>query len=338
MTIGFPLPIVWQHPLNVDFVPRHRCVVNAESVTIRCGDSIVQTAAQDGTEQWRLTVVPGSGGGAFFLRAGTTLLSEFTRPAERLSTLFALGVDGRLLWSSDLPAILMPAAVNTGESVLVPAIDPSAGSTIRQINVVDGNVVRNRSVPWGAHGVLPVRGKLLVRNQVVENGAPGVYTLDLDDGVTHPMIKESAWRLEGNNESIMIVTRSSVDSPRRLLILHAEELSTRWECATLANETAVLDGKSVVTTIIDGGEYYLAALETGSGALQWRTGPLDTPAMQIYASGPLIVTRSRGVNRLYRRADGAPLGMIEGIVGPPVAHNNRLFLCVEEALVCALLT
>jgi len=96
-----------------------------------------------------------------------------------------------------------------------------------------------------------------------------------------------------------------------------------------------LDDDAVFTTIVDGGMHFLVALETGSGAVRWRTGPLDGPAMQLYVADPVILTRSLGVNRLYRRSDGAPLATFTGIVGGPVAHEGRLYLFVEETLVCA---
>jgi hypothetical protein len=300
MSLPFPFPILWRVPLDWFFVycqPPH---------------------------------------GTFFLCRAGLFLTDFLRRPERLSGVVAVTEEGTCPWKLNLPAMMAPGAATVlGEYLFCVAMEPGKGGMLYRIDVVQGAREAVFPLLWGADGLIPLsENRLLVRNQIPEAGSPGLYAMDSDGNNAQPIAGDSTWRLERREDRILTVTRTGIDDPRGLHMFAAPSLDELWTAMTV-NEAVAFDGERVYHVESQNGEQYLTARCAANGEIQWQTGPLSHPVVNIETGGTILLCGHLGGSQLYRCNDGSLLASLTGSYSHPIDDGDRLYIIGEEALLCA---
>jgi hypothetical protein len=336
MSVSNPISIIWRKAPGGFVSTYHAPHVEQDRVTARCGEHVLQVRADDGGERWDRPLPRRAGDGTFFLPARDRFITDFRRVPERLSSIAAVGADGAMLWTLDLPSIVgtgVPAAID--DHLFVLAMQAGVGGVLYRIDMVRGARISTAPTPWGADALLPLSGdRFLVRNQLAENGSPGLYTMRLDASEPRPVSPESTWSMIRRGNRILTVSRAGVDLPRSLHMLDAESLSELWTAAS-ANEAADFYEDVVYSMeTVEGGESVVAR-QAESGAANWRTTPQPRQILGLGAGGPRVFGGFLGGTVVVERSTGRLLGEAKGTYSAPVVVGNRLYATGDGALLCA---
>lgn len=336
MLSSFPFPICWEVPVNTNFfLARHAPILNGDSVTARCGNTVISAASEDGSEQWRLTLEKRAGNGNFFLSYADLYLTDSIRWEDKLSRIMAVCNTGKLAWQLDLPSMIAPNGYCLDrDDLYLLAIQPGLGGVLHQIDARSGELLGTSLLQWGALELVKLGERFLVCNQFTDKGNPGLYTMNTKAGDLQSVSGESTWRIKGGENLLLTVTRTVLEEPRWLHMLAAASLNEIWSAPVL-NEAFAFDGGEVFAIEREEGKDTLLARKAQSGSELWRSQPLTEEILQIEAGGSLIFCGYKAGTLLIHRTDGHLIGDLKEFLSLPTVAGQRLYLVGEETLFCS---
>jgi hypothetical protein len=357
----FPLPALWTTQLDWFFLAIFPPLVDTSSgaspgsgpesghVVARCGAWLVSCRCDDGTVAWSAEIDPEGGNGAFFLGHEDMYFTEQARqPPSCLGTVVAVDAGGQQRWRTDLDAMVaLGSAAVHGDELCALSLPPASDNPtlLYRLALADGALRAKEPLPWPADAVLPVAGGLLVRNQRVADGAPGLYRLDatptgpssnrptalLADAVPNAMMD-----LARQDDLLAVVTRAGGSHTARVYVTGAAGgMEPLWQAPIAGPAAALAGGDLLHVEDAEGGKAStLVCRDARTGAVRWRSALLPPQIPSISVAGAIVIGNHRKGQVVCRRRDGHVLGQVRGSYGPPAHHGDRLYLCRPGALLC----
>jgi hypothetical protein len=357
----FPLPARWTTRLDWFFMAIFPPVIEPGEpgrVVARCGARLVSCRCDDGAVAWSAEIDPEGGNGAFFLGHEDMYLTEQARlPPSCMATIVAVEAEsaggaggaggagdagGRQRWRTDLDTMVaLGSAAVHGDELCALSLDPASEqpTLLYRLALADGALRGQEPLPWPADAVLPLSGGLLVRNQRVAAGAPGLYLVDagtatplLADAVIHTVL-DTAIDLARQDQLLAVITRADGSYTARVYAAGGMELV--WQ-APIASAAAALAGGDLfhVEDADHGKACTLVCRDARTGAVRWRSALLPPQIPSISVAGAIVICNHRQGQVVCRRRDGHVIGQIRGSYGPPAHHGDSLYLCRPGAMLC----
>ena len=304
------LPFSWRTRLPWFCVAWDRPAPAGPQVIARCGEAVVAFDRDDGAIRWQVPLDPRAGDGVAFVSGGETVVTEYRRRPERLSTLVAVRFDGTRAWRGDLGGqVSRNGVVIHGDEVYALAREPARGQVLYRLDLASGAVRAAHDLPWPATSLLATDDGFLVAN-ASDDRAPGLYRIAPDGGEHEALLDDPAWWLAPG----LAISRHAGTRTLR-------SLAGSWS-TEVDSDVAGTDGNVVVA--VRGGA--LVALATRDGAELWRTDPLPAEAARLAIAGPAVLCGHGEGTTLYRTDDGTAIGATADSYGIPVADDNHVYM------------
>jgi hypothetical protein len=344
----FPLPALWTTRLDWFFMAIFPPLVDTSPgpgtgrVVARCGARLVSCRSDDGSVAWSAEVDPEGGNGAFFLGHEGMYLTEQARlPPSCLGTIVAVDAGGRQRWRTDLDTMVaLGSAAVHGDELYALSLSPAREEPTRlyRLALTDGALRGQEPLPWPADAVLPAAGGLLVRNQRVADGAPGLYRVEAApsgpaSNRATALLADAVVEIARAADLLAVITRAGGGHMAR--VYTASGMTLLWQAAIAGPAAALAGGELLHIEDAEGGKASaLVCRDARTGAVRWRSALLPPQIPSISVAGAIAICNHRKGQVVCRLRDGHVLGEVRGSYGPPAHHGDRLYLCRPGAMLC----
>lgn len=331
----FPLNIIWRRNLDWFFSARIAPLVCQQSVVIRCGDYLVRLATKTGEVIEKFLVHERAGDGTLLLNWKQVLITDFRRRPERLSSLIAFDLKGKLQWRQDLEAIVGRCNASlVNEELVVLGVSPSLGQMLYVLDLDNGELLSSYNLEMGANALIPYKRGYIARNQTPRIDSYGLYRMDREASQYEPIVQDSVWNLSTENEIILIAScdvRSNQFSAEAL----NWDLNPLWSIPC-QNGAICLDDKQVFfieqEQLGEGSRLVCRVAETAD--LVWKSSSFIEAIEKIDAAGSYIFCSHMTGIYIFRREDGSQCGNFEGHFASPTKENGKLYFVGSQNVYC----